>query len=89
MKHMKIIDVPATTREVEEYTTCDLCREKITEDRGSEEKVEISRRTGDSCPDGGSGDEIKVDLCCLCFDTKLKPWFESQGVVLTAIKWDW
>ena len=89
MKHMKTVEVPATTRERVDFVTCDLCGAKI-EDRPFEvNEVEVRHKTGSNYPEGGSGDEVSVDMCGKCFDQKLVPWLRSQGVEPSTREWDW
>ena len=89
MKHMKTIEVPATVKEVLDKTTCDLCGIEITVDNYSAEDVTIRHRTGSRYPEGGSGEEVSVDMCGDCFDTKLVPWLRTQGANPKPEDWDW
>lgn len=89
MKHMKTVEVPATTREEVDFVTCDLCGAKI-EGRGYDvDEVEVRHKTGSNYPEGGSGDETAVDMCGKCFDEKLVPWLRSQGAEPRTEDWDW
>jgi len=89
MKHTKQVEVPAKTETQVSYVTCDLCGSKITHISYTVDEVTIKYRTGDSYPDGGSGEETSVDMCGLCFETKLVPWLRSQGAEPMTNKWDW
>ena len=89
MRHMKTIQVPATTRQIEDRVTCDLCGEEIKQDRFSAEEVEVRHKTGSNYPEGDNGDVTSVDMCGKCFDTKLVPWLRSIGVEPTTRDWDW
>jgi len=89
MKHMKTVQVPATEKQIVEKVTCDLCGAEIKRESYSSEEVEIKHRTGDSYPEGGSGDETRVDMCGKCFDEKLVPWLRSQGAEPITEEWDW
>lgn len=89
MKHMKTVEVPATTRDVVNFVACDLCGAKISV-RGYEiDEVEVRHKTGNNYPEGGSGNETSVDMCGKCFDKKLVPWLRSQGVEPRTEDWDW
>lgn len=90
MKHMKTRVVPEHTEEVLDYTSCDLCKKKI-EWRGSYvvDEVEVRHKTGSHYPEGGMGEETRVDLCGDCFDNKLLPWLQSQGCPAHTRDWDW
>ena len=90
MKHLKTIPVPATTREVLDHVSCDLCGAKIANNHNYEvHEVEVRHKTGVSYPDGGSGEETSVDMCGKCFDEKLVPWLRSQGAEPQSKDWDW
>jgi len=93
MKHYKTVVVPATEETTEQKIdkiTCDLCKKVIEKDsKFSEEKVTIQYKTGNSFPEGGSGDVTGVDMCPACFEEKLKPWLESHGCELHTVEWDW
>lgn len=81
--------------------TCDICG-KESSSNGSwsrelyaidhtqvEVKVIVKQEEGHNYPGGGSGTEIKVDLCPECFRNKLIPWLRSQGVHIEEREWDW
>ena len=96
MKHYK--EVPKTgTETIFVRMTCDLCGAVSTShtnwnsgETGYEvSETEISWNNGVNYPEGGYGTEIKVDLCPNCFEKKLIPWLEKQGVIIKRCKWDW
>ena len=90
MKHFKKIPVPATTREVIDHVSCDLCGATIIESSDyTVNEVEVRHKTGTSCHDGGCGEETSVDMCGKCFEEKLVPWLRSQGAEARAKDWDW
>lgn len=89
MKHMKTVEVPATTRETVDFVTCDLCGEKIDVRGYDVDEVEVHHKTGSNYPEGGSGYETSVDMCGKCFDEKLVPWLRSQGAEPRTDEWDW
>jgi hypothetical protein len=101
MKHMKTVDVPATTKTIVDRVTCDLCGRGLDEHyRGNarlssyyDDEVEIKqvfrRRRGTNYPECGSGTEDEVDICGECWETKLIPWLKSQGVEPQTRDWDW
>lgn len=86
---MKTVEVPATTKQVLDKTTCDLCGAKIKAGNYSAEEVEVRHRTGSSYPECGSGEEVRVDMCGDCFDTKLVPWLRTQGADPKPEDWEW
>jgi formate dehydrogenase assembly factor FdhD len=90
MKHMKIVEVPAKTEEVIDFVTCDLCKMKIDQSNKYQiNDVEVSHRTGHSCPDGGSGELVSFDICGKCFDEKIVPFLQLFGAEPTKSEWDW
>jgi hypothetical protein len=90
MKHYKEIEIPARIEERLDKITCDVCGAVIRKKHPtSAEKAEIIRTTGYNSPEGGSGTEISVDICCECFDTKIIPWLKSQGIKLQVRDWEW
>ena len=88
MKHMKTVEVPATTRKVVARVTCDLCGAPIVERGRDVSEIEVRHKSGWSCPDGGDGKEVSADLCGPCFDGKLIPWLRSQGAEPRTETWD-
>lgn len=89
MQHKEYVEIPARTERQTTYVTCDNCYEKIPGRSYNVDEVIITYRTGTSCPEGGSGDELSVDMCGKCFKEKLLPWFQSQGVEPQKEAWDW
>ena len=91
MKHMLTRTVPSTTQEIVEFETCDLCGVKLKKliDRGCLTKVTVSYETGTNYPEGGHGQQTSVDMCVVCFSTKLVPWLQSQGCEPRTKEWDW
>ena len=92
MKHYikkEIPAKPATTEEVFDKVTCDLCGNDIIEDQYKVDEVQVKHRTGDEYPEGGYGDEVSVDMCGDCFDKKLLPWLREQGVEPKPEEWSW
>lgn len=89
MKHMRQVEIPAKTMQEIYKTTCDLCGAEIKAGRFSADNVEVKHRTGNIYPEGGSGEEVSVDMCGNCFDTKLVPWLRSQGADPKPEEWDW
>jgi hypothetical protein len=89
MKHYKTVQVPAKESKVLYKTTCDLCGGEITSACYDAEEVEIRHRTGSNYPEGGSGEEVEVDMCGTCFDSKLVPWLREQGANPEPEEWDW
>ena len=89
MKHTKSETIPASTRMVVYKTTCDLRGAEINPGYFDAEEVVVKHRTGRIYPEGGSGEEISVDMCGECFDRKLVPWFRAQGSEPRQVDWSW
>lgn len=102
MQHMKTVEVPAvpaTTKEVVDKVTCDICGQDANRDSwGSssyqideiEVEITVKRREGENYPEGGSGTEVVIDVCPDCFVKKLVPWVESHGhAKIETSEWDW
>jgi hypothetical protein len=76
-----------------ESTECDICHNKFDGERWNHEsysalETEVRMKTGTSYPEGGSGEEIKFDICPKCFREKLIPFIESFGTVAQWKDWD-
>ena len=79
--------IETTSREVLIELTCDLCKgvgkyggwESSTyEINEVEVEVTVRQQDGTSCPEGGWGTELKVDICPKCFDTRIMPLFKKE-----------
>jgi hypothetical protein len=85
--------VPARHEDVLVETKCDICGNtfKYSWGAGSYEVLdtEVRLKTGNSYPEGGSGEETTIDICPDCFKNKLIPWVKSQGGEPTTKEWDW
>ena len=89
MKHMQEIEVPARKEIRVVRVTCELCGIEIKKEPYSAEEIVVKHRTGSGYPECGSGEEVEVDICGVCFDTKLIPWLKSQGAEPQTREWDW
>ena len=89
MQHMKTIHIPEATREIVDFVTCDLCGRKIENRSFAVNEVEVRHTTGSSYPEGGSGEEVVVDMCGTSFNKKLIPWLATQGAKPKPVAWDW
>lgn len=89
MKHKRIVEIPATTRETVVKTTCDLCgKDTRNYEEYAFEEVKVSCRTGRRYPDCGWGTDLEADMCADCFKDKLVPWLKEQGAAVREEKWD-
>ena len=90
MKHTEVVQVPATTRERTVRVECDICGGHVPTDGiyTVNENV-VSRRSGESYPEGSSGTKVFVDLCDDCFEGKLIPWLRSQNANIQTEEWDY
>lgn len=89
MKHITLVDVPATQRKVVSKITCDLCGEDVKEglDDYDIDVVTVSRKTGAVYPEGGGGEIAEVDICGDCFATELVPWLKKKGARILTTEW--
>ena len=74
-----------------EWKTCDMCQKKIQRTGPYEVlETEISIETGESYgSEGGSTTTTYADLCQECFEGRLIPWLQSQGVTMQTKESDW
>lgn len=90
MKHYKTEKVPATTREVLDHTTCDICARTTREGDlpfGQDwapaefdvDAVTVERHFGTNYPSGPNLKVTTFDICGNCFEEKLLPWLKEQG----------
>ena len=76
-------------------TECDICHRVYKGDDWEKEssyeilETEVRMKTGYSTPDGGSGEEIIIDVCPKCFNEKLIPYLKSLGCKSWWKDWDW
>lgn len=88
------VNVPARTEKRKVKTVCDICKQDTAElyEKGRynwfESEITVSYRGGEVCPEGGSGTEIKVDLCRYCFKEILVPFLKSQGAAVIETEWE-
>lgn len=88
MNHLKTISVPARTREVVDFVTCDICKQKLRRlDMYEVEEPTVYFSEGHRYPDGGAITTIRFDLCKDCFTEKLIPWLLSQGAIPRTEEW--
>jgi hypothetical protein len=87
MRTYKLVTVPATTRKQLDKIVCDLCgatgnqgwRGGGWERRDSEVSIAVKLKEGYAYPEGSMGSNTTLDICPECFESKLIPWFVSQG----------
>jgi len=91
MKHWKDKTVPATTQQVLESTTCDLCGEIIpTRCLPDATDVEVvATRVFHDRDGGGNGTKLQYDICMVCFISTLVPFMESKGANRDWQEWDY
>jgi hypothetical protein len=90
VKHYREQAIPARIERVVERVTCDMCGATIPRPHGFEiSDIKVSYRNGTHYPEGGSGTEERVDLCLVCFTTRLIPWLRSQGCTPSVEDWSW
>src|SRR5689334_6230256 len=78
--------------------TCDICgSDGKTQDWGeftckyneTQISIKIRHMTGETYGNCGNEDRYEIDICPKCFQTKLIPWLESQGVNKEIVTIDW
>lgn len=82
-KQMKEVDVV-----VENYIECDKCHCKITTGCYDVFESNFTYKTGDSYPEGGSGDEHTMDFCKKC-GIEAMELLKSNGFKVNSKEWDW
>lgn len=76
MKHLKTIQVPATTKEVIDKITCDLCggsRLDTNEGQFDFAEATIEFEEGTRFPDCGNSVKTTIDCCNDCWTGKVFP----------------
>lgn len=91
MKHRETkTEAKEVTEVVKSWETCDICGAELGGLHGNDiSESEVSLRTGYSYPDCGSTTTVSADLCAQCFETKLIPWLEIQGVTMQREECSW
>ena len=95
----KTIKAHIEDKVVVDYITCSLCGKKGSDeyegtnwDAGSCEinrTTPLIRQIGTAYPEGGYYTSIRYDLCNDCWDSKLKPWLDSQNLEAQEDEVDW
>lgn len=96
----EIIERKPEEREILKEIKCDLCGEVGTDGDKYEGKscwgidyvlndIVISHTTGFMSPDGCDKETEFFDICPNCWESKIKPWFLSQGVNPQKSEIDW
>lgn len=74
---------------IKSYTLCDKCNEKIeTESNYDAFECEFIYKTGDSYPEGGSGEKFELDLCQKCGKEAVE-LLKGNGFKVQESEWDW
>jgi hypothetical protein len=73
---------------VENYHLCDKCNKKITKQNYDAFECDFTHKTGDSYPDGGSGDLQEMELCQQCA-VELVELLKQNGYRVNDSKWEW
>lgn len=89
MQYNKVVEIPARKETVVDFITCDLCGEKIEEERHMIDEVEVRHHSGENWPEGGSGTDTSFDICSDCFNNQLVPWLKSKGCSPQVKEWDY
>jgi hypothetical protein len=90
MIHNTVVHKPARDDTVVDYRTCDICKKRIEEPKTySVDGITITRRTGSSFPEGGSGETLSFDVCPKCFENEVVLFFKKFGSSGDLIDWDY
>lgn len=82
-KQIKEVDVV-----IENYNICDKCNNKIEkQDMFDSFKCEFIHETGESYPEGGSGEKQKMELCKKCVP-ELIQLLRDNGYRVTDSEWE-
>lgn len=73
---------------VERVNLCDKCNEKIEEKPYDAFEFEFVHKTGQSYPEGGSGDKQEMELCAKCAVDCVQ-LLKNNGYRITESEWDW
>lgn len=97
MRKYKEVTKPVTSNVLVELS-CDLCGaiakgedwcSSRWEINDVEVNMEVRHKEGSSYPEGGTGDETKIDICPQCFTSKLIPFLEGEGAFIESKEWYW
>lgn len=90
MRHYKDVTIPERIEKRLDKTTCDICNELICEpDTFEISEIVVSRREGESFPEGGSDETEFFDICERCWKTRLVPYLEGLGAKKQVKERDW
>jgi hypothetical protein len=89
MKHIKTVDIPASKKEMVDFTTCDFCGERLKRVSYYVNEVTITSRTGESYPEGATITEKSVDMCVDCFNIHFTKFCEEHNVKITITDVSW
>jgi hypothetical protein len=81
----QIKEVEVTT---ESYTLCDKCNQKIQTKGYDAFEFELEYKTGDSYPEGGSGEKKEMELCDKCADDCIQ-LLKDNGYRINESEWDY
>ena len=85
-KEKQIKEVEVT---VESYLECDKCHCEIKQQSTWDVfESEFTYKTGESYPEGGSGEKITLDLCQKCGIEAIE-LLKSNGFRINKEEWDW
>ena len=87
---MEVRETEKITREesVLIETLCDKCNEPIHTTCYNAFDFEFEIKTGESYPEGGSGDKLEMDLCQSCA-LELTEFLKLNGYRINESEWDW
>lgn len=89
MKYYTEKHVPAHTTQKFDRTECDICHQKIDDERRGLDDVTIEHRFSDNYwPEGGDGIDTTFDVCAECWKVHIVPFMKSLGAEPQIKEWD-
>ena len=93
---MKVFKKVQVEQEQLDYKECDICKEKFKNTYDWEKSVndiaetDLTLKTGERCYESGSAILYSLDVCAVCFKTKLIPLIEKEyGVKFKKEEIEW
>lgn len=73
---------------IESYRLCDKCNDKIKITTYDSFEFKLEYRTGNSYPEGGGGEDKKMELCDKCADDCIQ-LLKDNGYRINDSEWDY
>ena len=94
---MKIYKTEKVDRKYLDKIICDWCKEEFKSEMDfnntypssfADNEFTLTHKTGETYPEGGSGEELNIDLCYKC-RLKLIELLKKEGITIKYKDWDW